>query len=58
MMKDNCEFNKAISDIIKSATGRNINLDIESGKIKNLPENFDLVDDFQPEVYQVKQYNK
>jgi len=58
MSEDNFEFNKAINDIIKSATGRNINSDIEAGKIENLPKNFELVEDFQPEAYQIKSNNK
>jgi len=58
MSEENFEFNKAISDIIKTATGRSISTDLESGKIKNLPNNFELVEDFQPEAYQIKSKSK
>jgi len=56
--EDKFEFNKAISDIIKHATGRNISQDITEGKIENLPENFELIEDFQSEVYQIKSTDK
>jgi len=51
MEPDNADFNKAMNDIINSAIGRNIITDIEEGKIANLPNNFEIVDDFQCEVY-------
>jgi hypothetical protein len=53
MKPDNADFNKAINDIINSAIGRNIIADIEEGKISNLPNNFEIVDDFQCEVYEI-----
>jgi hypothetical protein len=47
------EFNKTIQ-AIKNKVGQNIVDDIASGKIKNLPDNFELVLDFPIEAYRIK----
>jgi hypothetical protein len=53
MNYDDSEFNKTINEIIKTAIGRNIIAEIDAGVIENLPKNFELVDDFQPEAYSI-----
>lgn len=54
---NNSDFNKAMQDILVSAIGRNIQVELDAGKIDNLPPNFELVDDFQPDAYKVKCQN-
>ena len=51
MESNNSEFNSAINAILRKATGRNIQDDIDAGSIDNLPVNFELVSDFQTEAY-------
>ena len=54
MDPNNSEFNKAMAAIIKKAIGKSICDEIEAGEITNLPANFEIVDDYEKEVYSIK----
>ena len=54
MINDNTEYNNAVDKIIQKTCGLSIKEQLDAGEFQGLPLNFELVMDFYPEVYSIR----